>query len=112
MKYTGLQLRVYQMLQNAPWSRERHFKNKALAKLLTMHKHWDGENSVFKLQEVADLLSDYNSADRYWRLLTERHPEFRGSDWDDKTILSQKKVLSLEYEVGYHKDIRQLELIN
>lgn len=111
MTYTGLQGRVYRMLQQVSWARERRFKDKALAKLLTSHKPWDGENSVFKVEEIAEILGNYNTADRYWRLILEHHPELRGADWSDKTVLSQRKVLSLEYEPGHHQRSKVLEEI-
>lgn len=97
------------MLEQVSWTRERKNKDRALAKLLTSNKHWDGPNSVFRLEEIIDLVGDYNAADRYWRLLTERHPEFRGSDWADKVAYAQKKVLSLGYEVGFH-ELSQLKV--
>lgn len=96
------------MLVAVPWTRERRFKDKALTKLLTSNKSWDGELSAFRFSELIDLVGDYNAADRYWRLLTERHGELRGSDYADKVAYAQKKQLDLGYEPSYHENVKKL----
>lgn len=111
MIYHGLQSRVYHMLQEIPWTRERSRKDEAIVKLLTNKKTWDGHLSAFTLPELTDLVKDHNSADRAWRLIIDAHKELRGSDYEDKKILEQKKQLDLGYTPGYHQDVKQLALI-
>lgn len=108
MKYAGLQGKVYLMLSEVPWTRNRVNKDKALVKLLTNKKQWDGDLAAFRLNELVDLAKDYNSADRYWRLLTAEHTELRGNDYDTKQIVEQRKELSLGYESGFHENVRKL----
>lgn len=106
--YHGLQGRVYAMLQQIPWSRERRRKDEALVRLLTNKKTWDGHISAFTLDELVDLAKDFNSADRYWRLLTGEHKELRGNDYDTKQVVEQRKQIELGFEPGYAESTRQL----
>ena len=98
----NLQNRVHQMLKEIPWTRERLRKDEAIVKLLTNKKQWDGNKTVFTLQELTDLAKDFDSANRYWRLLTARHTELQGRDYKDKIIYEQRKILDLDYEMGYN----------
>lgn len=111
MIYSGLQGKVYRMLQQVSWTRERVNKDKALVKLLTLDKPWDGEITAFRLSELVELAKDFNSADRYWRLLTSAHPELRGSDYDTKPIVEQRKQIEIGYEPNYKENLRKLETI-
>lgn len=111
MIYSGLQSRVYKLLQNYPEARERRNKDYWLVKLLTNKKSWDGDISAFRLQELVELAKDFNSADRYWRLLTGNHSELRGNDYDTKPIVEQRKTLNLGYEMGYHQNIKKLQTL-
>lgn len=95
------------MLQAVSWTRERRNKDLALVKLLTNKKQWDGEIAAFRLSELVDLAKDFNSADRYWRLLTGHHKELRGSDYDTKAIVEQRfEIEQLGMEPGYYQDTR------
>lgn len=102
MSYSGLQGRVYRMLQSVPWTRERHNKDKAIVKLLTAH----GVPT-----DLVGFIQDANSADRYWRLLTSEHKELRGEDYNTKAIVEQRTQVSLGYEANYHENVKQLELV-
>lgn len=114
MLYQGLQGRVHRMLQEIPWTRERANKDRALVKLLTNKKQWDGDLAAFRLSELVDIAKDFDSANRYWRLLLDddHHPELRGRDYDTKQIVEERAQLSLGYESGYHENVKRLELIN
>lgn len=108
MLYHGLQGRVHTMLTQIPWSRERVRKDEALTRLLTNKKTWDGHLSAFTLTELVEFAKDYASSDRYWRLLTKDHEELRGSDWDTKQIVEERKQLEIGYEPRYHENVRSL----
>lgn len=102
MIYSGLQLRVYRMLQGVVWTRERRRKDEALVSLLT--SNWTFERPPTK-EALIELVRDYNTADRFWRKLLEVHPEIRGQDYLDKRKYAEKKKIELGFEVGYSKDI-------
>lgn len=103
MIYHGLQGKVYKLLQLRPLARERRNKDYYLVRLLTDNKQWDTDMAVFRVTELVEMAKDFNSADRYWRLLTSAHLELRGSDYDTKQIVEQRKELELGYEVGFHE---------
>lgn len=87
-------------LKIQPLARERKNKDRACINLLV--------KSYPSLAEInpkilVSFVQDYGSMDRYWRQILLEQPELRGSDYDDKKILSQEKVLELGYEVGIRK---------
>lgn len=91
---------VHRYLTSEPRFRERRAKDRGIVNLL-MEKYP-------KLQEIdkqllIDAVQDYNSMDRYWRLLTSEHVELRGEDYGDKKVYEQKKEMELGYEPGYHE---------
>lgn len=110
MIYHGLQSRVYKMLQEIPWTRERRRKDEALIRLLTNNKQWDGEMAVFRLSELVEIAKDYDTANRYWRQILAENPSLQGRDYSTKKILEQRKEISLGYEVGYDHDRRMARM--
>lgn len=107
MIYHGLQGHIYSFLQRNVWARERRNKDKAIVLALYERNYGYPKNP----QQLVEFVQDYNSADRYWRLLTSAHPELRGQDYDTKQIVEQRKVLNLGYEPGYHEVNRRLETV-
>lgn len=105
MKYAGLQGKVYLMLSEVPWTRERRDKSRALVRLLTER----GTKFPSSEKELEEFGKDFSSADRYWRLLTENHPELRGSDYSTKVVIEQKfEIGQLGMESGFHENVRKL----
>jgi hypothetical protein len=112
MQYTGLQGKVFRMLEAVPWTRERHRKDEALVKLITAKKDWNNNVvATFSLKELTYLAHDFNSADRYWRQHLSNHPELRGMDYDTKEIVEQRKEIQLGYEPGFHEVNKKIETL-
>ena len=99
--YKGLQGQLHDYLKAEPRARERSLKDRAIVNLL---------NQTYKALDTKEsriaFVQDYNSLDRYWRLLTARHPELRGKDYDTKQIVEQRKEIELGYEVGFFRDLK------
>lgn len=96
------------MLQSIEWTRERRRKDEALVKLLTAH--WTRQSPPSE-STLIELVKDFNSADRYWRLLTAAHEGLRGTDYDTKQIVEQRKELSLGYQPGYNQDLKVARML-
>lgn len=107
MTYTGLQGHIHSFLKRNVWARERRNKDKALVIALYERNYGYPRNP----QELVEFVQDYNSADRYWRLLTAQHKELRGNDYDTKVIYEQKKKIELDYQPGHHQASKQLSMM-
>lgn len=98
-------------LETSPSARERRFRDKYLMTLI-LKKHGYEGYSVIPANEALEIAKDYVSFERIWRDVVQREPHLRGQDHSDGKALSQKfQIKDLGYEVGYTKDVRQLELI-
>ena len=87
-------------LKEQPLARERRLKDRACVNLLL--------KSYPSLQEIdpkilVAFVQDHASLDRYWRQILLEDETLRGTDYDDKKVLAQEKVLGLGYEVGTRK---------
>lgn len=106
--YKGLQGKLYEYLKIEPRARERHFKDRACVNLLL--EKYPTLKEIPKEMLIA-FVQDYNSLDRYWRLLTAAFPELRGSDYDTKEKVETRKELSLGYYPNFQADIKKLATI-
>lgn len=96
---------ILQYLRDYPAFRERSTKNKWLGGII--FKKYGIEITPKMKDQMQDIISDLQSADRAWRKILEEHEELRGSDYGEKTILEQKKQLELGYEPNYYQDIKK-----
>lgn len=101
---TGLKVLVEQYLETEPRARERKEKDRALVNLLLRRYP---ELGTVKKDTLIDMVKDYNSMDRCWRLVLNERPELRGTDYEDKAMLEQEKQLELGYTPGYDDDIKK-----
>lgn len=95
-------------LEEKPVARERRFKDRGIVFfLLRRLNHEPLETQTLTTDELIDLVKDFNSADRYWRMLLAEYPHLRGTDYNDKHEYEQRKELSLGYEAGYYHDTKR-----
>ena len=105
---------IIQKLKDFPDFRERRFRVKYLV-ILTLRsleleeKYNKGEPLGF--DEMAEFAVRYESYNRAWRQCLEENKDLQGQDYDDRKIYEQKKILSLGYEIGYHNNLKQAELL-
>lgn len=102
-------------LQKFPEFRERKNRIKYLCILAMRHC---GLESKFKAgegltsdQDLSEFAIAYTSYDRAWRKVLQKNPDLRGTDFDDKQILEEEKMLELGYSPNYYKDVEQLKLL-
>ena len=86
--------------------RERSRKETGFAILL---KRRHPELRGIEDSRLAHFLQEHSTMDRAWRQALERDPLLRGTDYSRKTILAQRKMLSLGYEPGMHRVGREVE---
>jgi hypothetical protein len=84
-------------LKKEPKARERKNKNRAIGNVI-LEKYHTGQYSK---EVMADIVGEVLTLDRQWRKILEENPDLRGADYDEKTILEQKKMLELGYEPGF-----------
>jgi len=90
-------------LEEEPRFRERKNKDRGIVNLLI--KHHPILETVPK-EILIDMVKEYNSMDRYWRMITLEREDLRGNDYDTKEIVSQEKQIQLGYESNYYNNIR------
>src|SRR3990167_10120500 len=98
--------RVKNYLEREPKARERHNRSRAIVNLLL-----EDYPDFMPLKDK--LISAIHSADSYDRLFrkVQSEPEnehLRGSDYNDKIELSQKKQIELGYEQNFYENVRLL----
>lgn len=92
-------------LENSPKSRERKHKDSALVYFIL--KNYNNECMPMTSKMLVDFCQDFNSADRYWRMILQENPKLQGRDYEDRTILSQKwQINEGKYEPNYYKDVQ------
>lgn len=92
-------------LKQQPLARERANKNRAIGNII--RENYGLEIDKLKMQ---DIVGEILTLDRKWRKLLEENPELRGSDYNQKEILSQEKQIQLGYQPNYYKDNQKLKL--
>lgn len=103
--------RVLRYLKKEPKFRERRNKDRGLVNLLMdMHPALRQaiETGGLKKETVIDIVQEYATMDRQWRDHLKHNPDLRGSDYEEKAELEQKKQVELGYTPGYHQDVKAL----
>lgn len=88
---------IEEYLEREPRFRERKNKDAGIANLLM--RKYPALQSLSR-ETVIAIVNEYTSMDRSWRQLLERRPELRGSDYDEKVALEEKKLAELGYKTG------------
>lgn len=79
-------------LEENPSARERKNKDLAISHILIQKHHLD-----IQREKLSEILHEYNSLDRYWRMILDDRKDLRGSDYEDKVELEQSKLSELGY---------------
>lgn len=79
--------------------RERRNKNKWLGGIVL--KKYGIEITPALRDQLDDLVTDIQNADRYWRKHTSENEGLRGSDYETKQAVEEQKMLALGYEPGW-----------
>lgn len=105
---------VEEYLKTEPKFRERKNKDRGIVNIL-MGRHAklaDAIRQGFLTKEYfTELMQEYASMDRAWRQALEHDSSLRGTDYDDKKVLEQKKQIELGYTPGYDSDIKKLKTL-
>lgn len=102
---------VKQYLEKQPLFRERRNKDRGIVNILIGRHYKLGEairTGMVSKEFVTEVMQEYASMDRYWRLALKDNPELRGKDYDDKRALEQERELELGYSPGHHADVKKL----
>ena len=94
--------------------RERRTRHKGLVILALRAEGLDEKfekKTPLDENELADFARTYESLERVWRDVLKNEESLRGLDYHDKVELEQEKEIFLGYEVGYHKDVKELKKI-
>ncbi len=86
-------------LEAEPRARERKNKDRAIVNLLL--KTYSLEHLT--KEGLIELCHEFQTYDRAWRMILAEREELRGSDYENKTVLEQEKVVELGYEIGTRK---------
>lgn len=97
---------VLRYLESEPRFRERENKNRGIVNLL-LKKY--PQFAGLKKETLISFTKDASSYDRAWRRCLELNEGLRGSDYNKKTMLQQKKILELGYQPGIKRDIKLLK---
>lgn len=96
-------------LKKEPRARERRNKNRAIGNII-LGNCFPLYESVDK-ERMADMVGQVLSLDRKWRKILEDNPNLRGTDYDEKQILEEKKMLELDYEPDYKNNVAKLKTL-
>lgn len=102
-------MNLLEYLKLEPKARERKNKNRAIGNIIKK-KYYSNLMQV-EQSRMADIVSEVLNLDRKWRLILKENPDLRGSDYKEKDILEQEKMLQLGYEPNYFNDIKQSKLL-
>lgn len=88
-----------QYLEEKPLARERQYKDRALVHFVLRQMHLKpSESSLTAVDDLIVFARMYTTADRSWRQILERYHHLRGSDYDEKDELVEKKLEDLGYK--------------
>jgi serine/threonine-protein kinase RIO1 len=93
---------VMDYLESEPRFRERKNKDRGMVNLLAKKYHKLKEvveMGLIDKETVIAIIQDYASMDRAWRQALEKNPRLRGTDYDQKEELENKKLEELGYRV-------------
>lgn len=101
-------------LEQFPSFRERRFRGPLLAKLalrdLGLESKFDA-GIPLTYDEIVKFASKHDSYRHEYDAVQKAHPEFRGTDYETKKVVEQRKVLGLGYEMGFHEINKKLTTI-
>jgi hypothetical protein len=104
----NLKDKVEKYLEAELKARERVNKDRAIVNILmTLYD----TNFGLTKDQLIKFVQDYNSMDRYWRLILADRKDLRGSDYETKEVVEQRKEIELGYESGYQTSIKNLKMI-
>jgi hypothetical protein len=93
---------VMEYLVAEPKFRERRNKDRGMVNLLMKKYHKLKEvidMGLIDKETVINMIQDYASMDRAWRQALEKNPRLRGTDYDQKEELENKKMEELGYNI-------------
>ena len=88
--------------------RERRNKRRAVARIVQTRY------PVLKdipIDTLVSALDDGDALDRYWRLHLSNRPNLRGSDYETKHIVEQRKEVELGYSPSHFHDVKKLKTL-
>jgi len=94
-----IQEAVKQRLTEYPIYRERANKSEFIARMLREEFGLDN----MTLEKLTKMLPRVNSIDTAWRHVLQKNPHLQGSDYGNKEVLEQEKIIELGYEIGTRK---------
>ena len=89
-----LKNKVLKYLQENVFARERRNKDRAIAHMLV--ERYPALENVGRETLIA-AFQDYDSMNRYWRMLMIEYPELQASDYDTKEKVELRKMEELGY---------------
>ena len=103
--YIKMEQEVLNYLKSEVKFRERCNKDRGIVNLL-LTKYKTIFLADIPKETLISFIQDANSMDRYWRKQTGLNPELRGSDYDTKKLVVQRKQIELGYEENYYNNIK------
>jgi len=98
----SLKQTIKDYLEIEPKARERRNKDRALVNVL-LKRHPKLHNALEQRDMTKDdliaIVQDFDSLNRFWRMILKECPELRGSDYDDKDGLESDHLKLIGYRV-------------
>jgi hypothetical protein len=89
-------------LESHPDFRERKHRGKYLA-ILALRECKLEKTDKLTHEELSSVCVAYGSLERAWRSVTADYKELRGTDYDQKVELEQKKQIELGYQPSFEQ---------
>jgi len=87
--------------------RERKHRGKYLAILALRECKLEGVDKLSH-EQLSSVCVAYGSLERAWRAVLADYKELRGSDYEEKEVLEQKKQIELGYEPSFEQVNKKL----
>ena len=87
-------MKILDYLVIEPQARERRNKNRAIANVLKTNYP---ELKNFDKTFLVRIIREANTLDREWRKVLQEKPDLRGSEYNQKDVLEEKKLIELGY---------------
>lgn len=111
----SLQEEIISYLENNPKYRERKYRGHLLANLALrasqLGNKWS-RGEKLSIQELCAFAVKFDSYRHAWTDVMKDCKELRGTDYDDKEILVQEKLIEMGYRPGHLSDIKQIKQLN
>ena len=103
---------VVYFLENNPKFRERKYRghlmcNLALKATNLGNKYSKGEKLT--IQELCEFAVKFDSYRHAWTDVTKDVPGLRGTDYEEKEVLVQEKLIEMGYRGGHYEDVKTLK---